>query len=360
MADSEHIRLPSTVSIGGNLDHADVDFDVEDRLVEWTVRYDLTRKLGAGRQGVVYLADRLGVGLLTVPVALKFFSPKRYADRETYDRDMALQARIAAHVSLIQQDHLVDVHNFVEFEGAHVMAMEWVDGFDLSFLLRTSLLNQIRNRVNRDRWEYLNDVVLTAGPAQPRIKPGIAIAIVRECLAALGALHRGGIVHSDIKPSNLMVKRTGNTKIIDLGSALFVDEDQTHLAFTPQYAAPEVLDGNVPTVASDLASLGYVLTELLAGTAPFASETNYEELKQAKLSFESRLPDLLPAEVLASELLMNLIRRLTQSDPEKRFQSAEAADLLEFGAASFQRELVAGNLDSPYETEIRRWLDELD
>ena len=69
------------------------------------------------------------------------------------------------------------------------------------------------------RWEYLNNVIVTAGPMQPRLKPGIAIAVIRECLAALAALHREGIVHSDLKPSNIMLKRTGNAKIVDIGSA---------------------------------------------------------------------------------------------------------------------------------------------
>ncbi len=57
---------------------------------------------------------------------------------------------------------------------------------------------------------------------QPRVKPGMAIAIVRDCLAALAALHREGIVHGDIKPSNIMLKRTGNAKIVDIGSAFEV------------------------------------------------------------------------------------------------------------------------------------------
>ena len=140
---------------------------------------------------------------------------------------------------------------------------------------------------------------------------------------------------------------------------MLVDEDQTQLAFTPQYAAPEVLDGGVPTAASDLASLGYVLIELLAGQPPFKNETSFDELKHAKLNFEGQVQQLLPSEVLASDVLMNLIRTLTQPDPDQRFQSAEAADLLEDGAAGFHRQLVAGTLDSQYETEIRRWLDEL-
>ena len=59
---------------------------------------------------------------------------------------------------------------------------------------------------------------------QPRVKPGIAIAIVRDCLAALAALHREGIVHGDLKPSNIMLKRTGNAKIVDIGSAFEMEQ----------------------------------------------------------------------------------------------------------------------------------------
>lgn len=363
MTNRRNDPLSSTVSVGDSLQDAsdlDVHFSIEQHVVAWTVQYRLNRKLGEGRQGIVYLADRLGMDVLTVPVALKFFSPVRYADLDAYKRDMARVARIAARVTLIQQDNLVDVHNFVEFDDIHVMAMEWVDGYDLRFLLRPAILRQIQDRVEADRWAYLNDVVLTAGPVQPRVKPGIAIAIVRECLAGLGALHRGEVVHGDIKPSNIMLKRTGNTKIIDLGSAFLVHEEHTQRPFTPQYAAPEVLAGQVPTVYSDLASLGYVLAELLAGQPPFAGVTNYDDLRATKLSFEDELQRLLPPEVLASQSLLSLIQTLTQPDPEKRFQSAEAADLLEYGAASFQRELVAGNLASEYATEIRLWLEELE
>jgi eukaryotic-like serine/threonine-protein kinase len=82
----------------------------------------------------------------------------------------------------------------------------------------------------------------------------VAIAIVQECLAALAALHREGIVHGDLKPSTIMLKKTGNAKIIDLGSACSVDYARGHRPFTPRYAPPEVLTGEGCTPFSDLAS----------------------------------------------------------------------------------------------------------
>ncbi len=86
------------------------------------------------------------------------------------------------------------------------------------------MLERVRQRVSNRRWDYINNVIVTAGGSQPRLKPGIAIAILRECLAALAALHREGIVHGDLKPSNIMLKRTGNAKIIDIGSAFDLDD----------------------------------------------------------------------------------------------------------------------------------------
>ncbi len=79
---------------------------------------------------------------------------------------------------------------------------------------------------------------------------------------ALAALHRENIVHGDIKPSNVMLKRTGNAKIIDIGSAFEMDNPPPIRTCTPFYAAPEVLDGGEMTPRSDLASLGYVLIEI--------------------------------------------------------------------------------------------------
>ena len=194
---------------------------------------------------------------------------------------------------------------------------------------------------------------------QPRIKPGVAIAIVRECLAALAALHREGIVHGDLKPSNIMIKRTGNAKIVDIGSAFELGNPPARRTCTPTYAAPEVLDGNETTARSDLASLGYVLVEMLAGVPAFAGLSTLRELLEAKRSLAQRLPSLLPEEVVCNELLMAFCRGLISPDPMRRFPSAEAADLVKDGAASFHRQLIKSDLASEYDNEIRAWLAEL-
>ena len=184
--------------------------------------------------------------------------------------------------------------------------------------------------------------------------------MLRECLAALAALQREGIVHGDLKPSNIMLKRTGNAKVIDIGSAFDLDEAPMRRTCTPPYAAPEILEGADSSPRADLCSLGYVLIEMLSGAPPFAGLNSYRELLEAKRTLVHRLPEVLPEEVVCNDLLMNLCRGLIAPDPMKRFPSAEAADLLKEGAASFHRQLVKGDLASEYENEIRLWLEELD
>ncbi|RLS32368.1 MAG: serine/threonine protein kinase [Planctomycetota bacterium] len=328
--------------------------------LHWTEYSHLDRRLGAGGQGVVFLTTRRGSDAFTVPVALKFFSPERYESESLYDEAMARIAKVASRVAQIQQDNLLDVQNFVEQRRIRIMQMEWIDGYDLSRLLAPELLNRTRGSVGDDRWTYLNNCVVTAGPQQSRLKPGVAIAIVRECLAALAALHREGIVHGDIKSSNIMVKRTGNAKIIDIGSAVALDDIPPNRTCTPAYAAPEVLEGRDISPRSDLASLGYVLVEMLSGRPPFAGLNSYADLLEAKRSLAHRLPQILPSEVSCNELLMTFTRRMIAADPNRRFPSAEDADLLKEGAASFHRQLIVGGLASEYENEIRAWLDDLD
>jgi len=333
---------------------------IGEKRLSWTAHHRLERMLGAGGQGVVYLSNRRGADNFTLPVAIKVFSPERFEDEAAYSAAMARHANIASLVARIQHDNLLDVQNFVDRNRIRMLVMEWVDGYDLQKLCESEKLTKVQSRVSSRRWNYLNSVVVTQGPKQSRVKPGVAVAIVRDCLAALAALHREGIIHGDIKPSNIMLKCTGSAKIIDIGSAFEEKDPPASKTCTPAYAAPEVLDGTACDPRSDLASLGYVLVELLAGQSPFAGLTTYAQLVEAKRTLSSRLEDLLPAEVTVNELLMDFCRGLIAPDPNKRFPSAEDADLQgSCGAAAFHRQLVFGDLASEYDNEIRLWLEEL-
>jgi serine/threonine-protein kinase len=332
---------------------------LEARRLSWTGHVRLGRLLGRGGQGVVYLSERRGADGFTLPVAIKVLSPERYRDARAYDEAMLRMARVSSCVAQIQHDNLLDVHNFVDRNRIRMMIMEWVDGFDLHRLLTNQMLEKVRALVSNRRWEYINRVIVTTGPVHPRVKPGIGVAIVRDCLSALAALHREDLIHGDIKPSNIMLKRTGIAKIVDIGSAFEMSSPPPTRTCTPAYAAPEVLDGAECTPRSDLASLGYVLIELLSGRPLFAGMNNVRELLEAKRILPQRLYDILPHDCTVNELLMNFFRGLIAPDPMRRFPSAEAADLLKEGAAAFHRQLVLSDLSSEYGNEIRLWLEEL-
>lgn len=325
----------------------------------WTTHLRLLKKLGSGGQGVVYLTERRGSDGFTLPVALKVFSPERYATPIHYDSDMSRMGRVAAKVAQIQHENLIVVENFLDRDRIRMMVMEWVEGFDLRRLLTPKMFGIVKERFSQKRWDHINEVLITAGPEQPRFKAGVAVAIVRDCLEALAAMHRQDIVHGDVKPGNIMLKRSGHAKIIDIGSAFDMSDPPQRRACTPAYAALEVLEGNENTPRSDLASLGYVTVELLSGKPVFGGINELPELLEAKRTLSDRLPDILPEDVACNDLLLAFCRGLIAPNPQERFPSAEAADLVEVGAAAFHRQLVKNDLASEYENDIRIWIDEL-
>lgn len=327
--------------------------------LSWTTHVKFIRCLGAGGQGVVYLAERPGADGFTLPVAMKLFSPERYNTLEEYDEAMQQASKVAARVARIQHENLLVVQNMIDRNRIRVMIMEFVEGFDLRRLLGSNTLHRTWKQLNTDQQQYLDRVLFTQGETQPRFKAGVAMSIVRDCLAALAALHRDQIVHADIKPANIMLRRSGHAKIIDVGSAFFLEEPPGKLNGSPEYSAPEVLLGDDSSPMSDLASLGYVLVEMLAGRRVFAPGLNLAGLVNAKRELPDRLEELLPDEVMRNDLLMQFIHSMIAPRPEDRFHNAEAADLVEHGAAAFHRQLIKSDLASEYDNDIRILVQEI-
>ena len=328
--------------------------------IEWVAARSFMKRLGFGGQGSVLLAERKGAASFRIPVALKFFSPYPFESIQRYDLEMDRLAEVSAIVARIQDDHLVAVHTFDQDGGIFFLEMEWIDGFDLLHILRRDTLDTVQESITERRWANFTERVITTGEIDCRLKPGMAVAILRECLAGISALHRGGIIHCDLKPSNVMVKRTGQVKIIDIGSAYWVGRPPEGQPCTLEYAAPEVLAGYRATPQSDLASLGYMLIEMLSGSKPFAGLA-WSQLIEAKKDILDRLPALLPLEEFQfSEALIRLLRRLMHPNPRMRFPTAEDAELSDDGAAGFLRELVKSDMADEYATELRRWVAELE
>lgn len=329
------------------------------RRAQWTTYHHFERELGRGGQGTVYLSYRKGADGFTQPIAMKVFSPERFPNNFAYSTAMERVAHVASRIATIQHDNLLDVQDFVDQNQIRIMVMEWIDGYDLRQLMHADRLRLVRELAKPKTWDYIDRVVATVGPEQTRFKAGVAVAIVRDCLAGLAALHRQHIVHGDIKPANVMLKKTGNAKLIDMGSAFELSKPPNKRACTPAYAAPEVLEGASCTERSDLASLGYLLVEMLAGKPCFDHELDYRELLEAKRAFPNQLHEFLPPDVTRNSHLMNLCSRLIAADPMMRFPNAEAAELVKEGAAQFHRQLVLGNLASEYDNDIRVLLEQM-
>ncbi len=274
---------------------------------QWTEELQFLRQLGSGGQGIVFLSERRGTDHFALPVAIKVFSPERYDDEQAYNRAMEHLAYISGKIAQIQHDNLIDVHNWRSSEYIRFMEMEWVDGLDLGRLLDNDTLASLLKSVPARRARHLSEVVVNPGPIHAKLQPGIAIPIIRDCLAGLGALHRQNLIHGDVKPANIMIKRTGNVKIVDVGSALEVENPPAIRLHTPAYASPEALRGEKLTPRSDLASLGYVLIEMLSGKRLFNTKHAPERRIQERTLLVQQLYSILPSAIASSELLMKFI-----------------------------------------------------
>lgn len=199
-------------------------------------RYRILGRLGDGGMGLVYTALD---SQLDRPVALKTLSPHLAADPEFADRFLR-EARTAAAVS---HPNVVTVYEAGTADGHYFLAMELVEGTDLSELIRSSR------------------------PTLP-----LALRILREVAAGLDAVHAAGIIHGDVKPENILLDARERVKLADFGIARRADPGAARsptTAGTPEYISPEQARGEPLTPASDIYSLACVAYELLCGVPPF-------------------------------------------------------------------------------------------
>ena len=191
-------------------------------------QYEIVRKVGAGAMGVVYLARDVD---LDRPVALKLLHDTEVnpVARQQAEERFLREARTAAQIS---HPNVAGIHQVGRAEGHTFLAMEWIDGGDLA------------QRAAR-------------GPMPWRE----AMAAVRDAAAGLVAAHGRGLVHRDVKPSNLMqLAASGTVKLVDFGLARLheLPSDLTatgSIIGTPAYLAPEVFRGEPAGPLADLYAL---------------------------------------------------------------------------------------------------------
>ena len=270
-------------------------------------RYEILRKLGRGGMADVYLAQDTEHERT---VALKVIEQGPDADsRETIEaerRGSELQAKLAEI-----DTRVVKIFDVEDRDGYFMVAMEYVEGNDLSDLMRH-------------------------GPATPDDAVDIALAICQtlEHAHTLDVTMDGkdcrGIVHGDIKPKNIRIDHENRVRVLDFGiaKALSLSRKLTRNEFgSVPYASPERLDSGDVNAMSDLWSLGVLLYELVTGSQPYQAEST-ERLERM---IRSRIPAP-PAPDPCPEALRRILLKSMDPEPERRYQSAAqlAADLVAF------------------------------
>ena len=260
--------------------------------------YRLVSLLGQGGMARVFLG--LDVHLRR-HVAIKVIDTSFRADSTYVERF----EREAQAVAQLQHPHIVTLYRFGESAGQLYMAMQYIEGADLEYLLGSY----------RADGEYMD--LKDIG------------RIVREVCEALDYAHDRGIIHRDVKPSNVMLDRNGWPYLTDFGLALLVESGTRGEIFgSPHYIAPEQAISSAAAVPqSDLYALGVVLYEMVTNRVPFEAET---PLDTAMLHVSEAPPPPRGVRPEIGSALEDVILKAMTKEPEGRYQSgAELAKALD-------------------------------
>lgn len=284
------------------------------RFVAGTVlasRYRILGLVGKGGMGEVYKAEDLKLSQI---IALKFL-PDSLATSEDALARFRGEVRMARQVS---HPNVCRVFDISELDGHHFLSMEYVDGDDLSSLLK---------RVGRFSSER-------------------AVDIARQLCIGLGAIHKAGILHRDLKPANIIIDSKGIARITDFGIAgLEADINGDGLRIgTPAYMSPEQITGNEVSVQSDIYSLGLVLYEIFTGKQAFSSDNVIDLIKRQQTE-----PPTNPSELVKGidPLVESVINQCLEKSPDDRPLSALHVAMALPGGNPLQIALDAGQTPSP-------------
>ncbi len=278
-------------------------------------RYRIIGLLGRGGMGEVYRADDLKLGQ---PVALKFLTEKM-------SQDKAMLARFHTEVSMahrVTHPNVCRVHDIGDVTTSsgnlHFLSMEYVDGEDLSSLLR---------RIGR-------------------LPADKAVEIANQLCAGLAAAHEAGVLHRDLKPANVMIDGKGRVRITDFGLAGFAEQIKGSevMAGTPAYMSPEQFAGKEVTTKSDIYALGLVLYEIFTGKRVFEAGS-LAELQRMHESSSPTNPSNWVKDI--DPLVERVILRCLEKDPSKRLASAKQVSDALPGGDPLVAALALGETPSP-------------
>jgi serine/threonine-protein kinase len=282
--------------------------------------YQLGELLGSGGMGNVYSAVQVSLGRR---VAIKLPQAQLVANPVVTRRFRAE----ALAGSRIDHRNIARVMDFGERDGVQFLVMEYLAGVTLDRLL----------------------------VEHGAMSSGVAASVCGQVLDGLGAAHTAGVIHADIKSGNVLVETRADgaliARVIDFGLAHFCNEPAFQrdrlLSGTPEYLAPEVIVGGVPSVASDVYAAGVILYELLTGATPFGGGTSDDILRrhtdEAVVPPSLRAPDQNIGRDIDAVVMCALAKH-----PTRRFASA-ASFAVALRACRIELHRVAKEIARPFE-----------
>lgn len=247
-------------------------------------------RLGKGGMGEVYLVEHM---LLNKRFAVKVLSPQLTSDPEFSERFY----HEATNQALLNHPNIVDVTDFIKQDEQYFMVMEYVDGHNVDELIKE----------------------------KGRLSEQEALTILKEVLEGLGFAHSKGLIHRDMKPSNIRVDSSGHVKILDFGVAIMAGEKRLtgtgRNVGTVWYMSPEQIERPKEIdLRSDVYSLGIVLFEMVTGDVPYHADSDFGVLQQ---QIRAPIPNPREKNPEISPQLSQIIVKALAKRPEDRFQSCQ-------------------------------------
>lgn len=333
---------------------------VADQVIYYPVCYRFAEEIGRGRQGVVYMANRQGGRGCLTRHAIKVFDPGIYSSPALYWTDMG---RIASQISVMQRlrsPNLVSMETYDEVNGIGYLQMELINGVDLRYLLTGRRMDQVAQLMAPHEWNLMHDAIFRREDDNLAMQPGVAIYLMRMMLKGLEALHEAGFIHSDMKPSNVMVDQFGYVKVIDYGRAVKPREKVSILLGSPLYMAPENHRREPATEQSDIYGVGMVGLELLRGKPLVdARSMTEEDLYHFKMDLPGHFMDLLPDHVRENKEFVGVLAKFVEPDPDRRYANVVAAETEQEGLRIVHKQLMAMGKDVDYSRVLGGYMSRL-